>query len=131
MDKRSGFLMIFGGFWATVTGVFFSLPTLSPWVGVGGVVIALLYAASICWWQRKARAVAMGMTVVGAIAVPSTETLLVNLIVAMALCLNFWIFAELGGAWLKEVNRCQAFVQLAGLLAGALGYGWIVGTVWG
>ncbi len=131
MGQGNGLLIGFGGLWAMITGAFFSLPELSPWVGMGGIAIAVLYAAMVCQLQRRAMAVAMGLTVLGAIALPSPETLLVNAIVAMTLCLNFWVFAELGIPWLQHLNQRQVFLRLAGLFSGALGTGWAVAVLFG
>lgn len=71
----------------------------------------------------------MGLTMLGAIAFPSPETLLVNMILAMTLGLNFWVFAELGITWLQRLNQPQVFVRLAGFFAGALGLGWAMAVI--
>jgi hypothetical protein len=124
MRQRRWLVGLLGFAWATLTGTFFALPTLSPLVGMAGLAIALLYAAMVCGFQRRAMVVAMGMTVGIAVSIPSPETLLVNLIVALALCLNWWLFAELGIELLQRMSQRQAYLRLAAVFAGPLAIGW-------
>ena len=129
LSRQTWLLLLFGSFWAFTTGVFFSLPRLSPLVGIVGLLLAVFYAAMVCQFRQRA---IWGATIVSGLlgmAVLFQESLLVGSVVAMTLALNGWIFGSLGIALLQKLKRQPAFLTLASLFAGSLALGWAVAIV--
>ena len=125
-SRQNGLLLLFGIFWAAITGVFFSLPTLSGLIGLAGLAIAVVYAGMVCLFQRPVIYFSIGIMCLLAIIFPSSESLLVNYAVGLTLSINFLIFGDLGITLLKLMTTQQAFLRLAGLFAGALALGWSI-----
>ena len=123
-SRDSWFLLIFGVFWAGITGIFFSL--LPAWVGLSGLAIAIVYAKLVCQLQQRAIWGATGMAVLVAIVYSTQDSSLSGYIIGMTLAINAWIFGTLGTTMLTLMSHQQAFIRLAGLFAGALGIGWAI-----
>ena len=125
INQRNLFLLFLCIYCAGVTGGLFSLPGLSPWVGVSGLAIAIFYAGMVCLFQRRATYFATAAAIAFAIVFPNSDGVFIRYLVAMTLILNFWIFGAMGMVMLKQKGRLQAFLQLASLFAGLLGLGWV------
>lgn len=124
-------LLGFGLFWAGVTGIFFAAPTVSVFVGMAGIAIAILYSGLVCLLRRSAVWFAIGISIVLAIAIPNQGAPIVHFIVAQTLSINFLVFGEIGIQNLKNMNRQQSFWRLATSFAGALGLGWAIAALFG
>lgn len=124
-QQRRWLLLFLCIYFATITGGFFSLPGLSPLIGVAGLAIAFFYAGMVCLFRRRATYMAMGVAILFAIVFPHADGPLMRYLVAVTLSLNFWVFGEMGITLLTQMNRQQAFFRLAGLFVGLLGLGWV------
>ena len=122
---RNRFLLFLCFYFASITGGFFSLPEVSPFIGLSGLAIAIFYAGAVCLFRRKATYFATGAAILLAIVFPNLDTVLMRYLVGMMLSINFWLFGEMGMALLKQMSRQQAFLRLAGLFVGFLGLGWL------
>lgn len=122
------FLWLFSSFWAFLTGIFFALPTLSPWVGGLGIAIALLYCLAIYQWGKRAVGWAIGLTTVAVLIVGLQMGFsVINYMVWMTIVLNFAVWGQVGLAWRRDRACLPYFFPLAGGFAGALSVGWLCG----
>ncbi|MEO1093404.1 MAG: hypothetical protein AAFX01_00715 [Cyanobacteria bacterium J06638_28] len=121
-------LLLFSLFWAGNTGMFLALPSLSWWVGISGLAIALLYAAAVTLFQRRAIYGAIALTILLAVVFPNWEAAIVGYAVATTLTLNFLLFGELGVIFRRLTSPRQVFIRLGGLFVSALSIGWLIGV---
>ncbi len=123
-SRDSWFLLVFGVFWAGLTGIFVSL--LPLWGGFCGLAIALIYAELVCRFRHRAAWGATGVAVLVAIVCSTQASSLYGYIIGATIALNAWVFGILGTRLLLLISRRQTFLRLAGLLAGALAIGWAI-----
>ncbi len=120
--------------WGCLTGIFFALPTLSPWLGSAGIGLALIYCGAVCLWGKGAMSVAMGLTIAATFAyviVTRTDFSVVNYGVAMVIIFNLLLFGYAGASLIAFLPPWSSWLILAGVFGGSLGLGWILGLIFG
>jgi len=129
----SWLLLLFAFFFATVTGIFLASPSSSPLIGMSGLAIASLFTWMVCRFRRNAIWIAIGISVLLAIASQITNQWdsISAYLLGMTLSLNFLLFGELCIRQLRLMNHQQVFIQVAGLFVGGLSLGWTVAFFFG
>ncbi|HEY9817991.1 MAG TPA: hypothetical protein V6D20_19610 [Candidatus Obscuribacterales bacterium] len=124
-------LVVFGCFWAFLTGSFFCLPGLSPVVGLVSIVIAFGYSGAICWLGRPTIWFASGLTTAITIAyvLVNTDFSVINHAVLMTIILNFVVFGLLSICLRKTMSVWRSWFITAGAFGGSLGLGWLCGLI--
>ncbi|MEM8641724.1 MAG: hypothetical protein AAGG51_23340 [Cyanobacteria bacterium P01_G01_bin.54] len=123
----SWLLLVTSCLWAFLTGIFFSLPTLSPLVGGVALLLAVSFGVMTGVLPKLITWIACGITLAMTLIVSVfTGFSVINYAVASTLILNFVLFGQLGEKLSQRlsVKRSSAIVAL--LFSGSLGLGWLL-----
>lgn len=127
--RRSWLLLLTSFLWAFLTGAFLTLPSLQglQWIAF---VVAIVFSAAVSYLGRPGLWLGMGFTLWVCYQMARLgEPAIVIYMVGMTLGLNFVLFSATAQQLRKTNSPAKTFFQLTITSWGALGLGWLAGTL--